>query len=239
MSDQDAVPSETTNEPEIEAPIVDIDAALASVASLSDVLTEQEVQEETEQAIQHRPQDYDFPYPPPFRLQRGQLASVTPALTLIGIGVWLTFTLTTSDEAPSTLLVLLVFAVGFAFSMIAYWASTERWPQGALFGALLVVFVGATLVYLANDDELGTDGWPLVVSVSGMALMLSALLSRTVLRGYQALIGLIGIVSGLVGLAVTTDVLGTGVTQWARSSGPFLLIVLVFLLILPLFLNRN
>ncbi|MFN8371624.1 MAG: hypothetical protein U0694_01925 [Anaerolineae bacterium] len=123
-TESDAATPDEANEPEAEIVAeaqaeaadddLDIDAALAAVASLSDVLAAQESEAEQPPqtseftavdvtpppAIQEQRSSY-FPSPPPSTLPRGSMASVVPAFVLIGIGVWLTFALSTGYASPA------------------------------------------------------------------------------------------------------------------------------------------
>ena len=98
---------------------LDIEAALAAVSTLSDVMAEQEAAElariariEAEaqakverQARMENPERF-FSVPPLTTLKRGQLASIIPAVWLIGLGAWLTFTMTSTHTSPDTSLLI-------------------------------------------------------------------------------------------------------------------------------------
>lgn len=223
---------------------LDIDAALASVASLSDAVAEHEAQEAAEeariQAAEHaaaeaerRRSDYYFAAPPALTLRRGQLASVIPAFALIGVGIWLTFSLA-SDATPDALVVVLAAAGGVSLSLLAYWLSSERWSIGALFSGLLVAGLAGMLFYLAQSGT--PDQWPLLLVASGGAAIVSGLLSR---GGRYLLIGLVLIAAGLAGTAATTGALSPDVTRLIDDYGLIALGVVAALLLLPSLFSRR
>lgn len=227
----------------------DIDDALASVSSLSDVIAEQEAeeaaerrrQEEQEQAIaeaEKRREAYYFERPPAPVLVRGQTASVVPALLLMISGAWLTFAFTTADEPPNLAIVLVMMAGAAGISMLAYWLSTERWSRGALFGGLAVLACGGVLLFLTQTDDPGTAGWPLLISGFGAAVVLSGLLAPPI-QGRQIVAGLVLVVAGGAGLAVTTEALSADIVDLIDDFGLIVLVVLAGLLLLPGLIRRR
>jgi hypothetical protein len=223
---------------------LDFAGALAQVSTLSDVIAEQEAREAEEQdlaeAKQRSQEDIEapqrlsyFPSPPQLTLERGQLASVIPALVLIILGSYLTFILTSSDDTTFRSDILLysgASAVGIA--LLAYWLSTGRWMHGALFSGLSVLLTVGTTYALSQTDDPGWRGWPLLVSAVGLAALLSALLSAQ-LRMRQAFAGILLIIAGLIGAVVTTDTLGKDVTDLAERAGPVILVAIILLVTVP------
>lgn len=217
--------SEETNYPTSD---LDIDAALASVASLSDVIAEQEAEEaaerarEREAAVERRRAGATFHRPPVMTLRRGGLASVVPALGMIAAGAWLTFALSTG--APSTGLVAVVLAALLGLTLLAYWLSSERWLNGALFGGLSLLFGSGVLVFLAQTND--PAGWPLLLVAVGAALALST-------RGRGLFAGVVVIVMGAVAYGV--DALALPDLQ---PIAPVLLVVVLAVLFIPALLRH-
>ena len=242
---------QTTPENEIEEPEdtdgdfnfaenLDIDAALASVASLSDVIAEQEAeeaaeiarveaQEEAQAEAERRRADYYFPRPPAMTLQRGQLASVIPALLLIALGAWLTFTLSTADTAPSTATIGLISAMALGVMLVGYWLSSERWLRGALFGGLSLIFLSGALLVITPE------GWPLLLAAVGGAMLLSTVLSPGPSRGVTLFSGVLLVIAGVAGFAVTTEAIPT---DPIATIAPVILVLALAVLFLPALLRR-
>jgi hypothetical protein len=231
----------------------DIDSALASVASLSDALAEQEALEEAElqrleaeaeaieaeqiarEQAEQAQSAYVFTHPPMLILQRGYLASVVPALLLIFGGAWLTFALTSATVTWTALATSVAAASGL--SLLGYWLTTGRWAQGALFGGLALLLNSGLLVYLAQSDVPGADGWPLLLTGVGLALAASAVLAPPLSR-HQFMTGAVLIVAGLAGLALTTEALGQEMTDVIRDASPAILVALLVVFLLPLVARR-
>jgi len=232
---------------------MDIEGALAAVASLSDVLAEQEAAEQARlaqaeasarataerQARLESPELF-FPMPPATTLQRGNFASVVPALLLILMGVWLTFTLTTSQTPLDSGLVAAVAAGALAVILFVQWLSSGRWARGALLFALLLLLAGITLIYLLQPTAPGLlRGWPLMVVAAGAAFLLSGLLAQPVDR--RVVFPALALVfAGLVALAVTMEAISSTLLLTAASAWPVVLVVVVAIWLLPaLFRQRQ
>lgn len=223
---------------------MDIDAALASVATLSDALAEQEAAEAEELAreqaeiraqdeARQRRENYYFPRPNNVTLHRGQLASLVPALLLIAGGAWLTFTLSTGETIPEAG-VLLVAAMGsLGVMLLAYWLSSERWANGALFTGTSLLFSAGTIYYLSTSD--GVNGWPLVIVAIGAAVLVSVLIGRMSNRLRGIFGGLLVAGSGLAGYIVTTGQLSTDLIDQISLLWPAVLVILLILFVLPMF----
>ena len=190
---------------------LDIEAALASVSSLSDVIAEQEAQEVAERTRQEETQRkyeeqeaqraaYYLPRPSMHTLQRGQMGSVIPALMLILLGAGLTFALSSEDTTLSGGMIALITMGAFGVLLIAQWLSSGRWSRGALFGGLSLIFVTGGLYFLANNDP-GADGYPLLLSAIGVAAVLSGILAP-VMSKYQFFVGVASIIAGVVSYSV-------------------------------------
>ncbi|MCA9912255.1 MAG: hypothetical protein KC496_02865 [Anaerolineae bacterium] len=129
------------------------------------------------------------------RLLRGQAASVIPAFLLIGMGAVLTFWLTTGSELPSTLTLFGGGLIALGIMLLSRWFSTRT--QGSLFMGLLLALLGGLSVYWGNSASSGwLVSWPLLLSAPGLALLLSSLATRG--SRSAVLVGLILTASGLV-----------------------------------------
>ena len=235
---------------------LDIDAALASIVSLGDAVAEHDeaeaeeiarqeaeslVIEQAEQAVREeaeRRAAYYLPRPPMMTMQRGKAASSIPALLLIIIGSWLTFTFTTSDTPPPITTITLVAMGGIGLSLLAYWWSSGRWAIGALFGGTNLLLFSLSIIYLSQPDSLGSDGWPLLIVVPGVALLLGAILSSPVGK-YHTLTGILLVMAGLLGLAVTTGRLDKILPDISVEFGLLILVILSLLVLLPPIIRRR
>jgi hypothetical protein len=124
----------------------DVDAALAAIGTLNTIADPIDVPAALPDY--ETPQIHStFRQPSLSTLERGQAASVVPALLLIGVGVFLTFLLTSGTPLPSTNVLLGLLLVCVGISLLAAWISSGRWARGnlamgigaLLFGALLFV----------------------------------------------------------------------------------------------------
>jgi len=227
---------------------LDIDAALASVADLDQIMAEQEAAEAEERARQEaqaraaeeaaRQRDaYYFARPPLPTLVRGRVNSVVPAVVLIAIGAWLTFTLANNGAVNPGLLGVVLMG-GLGVILLAQWLASGRWSRGAVFGALGILISIGVIIFLVQTNEMGADGWPLIIVGLGAAILLSALLSQ-VTQGRLIFTGGALIAAGLVMLAVTTGVIDAGIVDLIRQSWPVVLGAALFLLLLPLVVRRR
>ncbi len=225
---------------------LDIEAALESVASLSDVIAEQEAQEAAEQAQieeQERQQReaeakraaYYLPRPPLTSLERGQLSSVIPAILLMIVGAGLTLALTAEDFSlePGTL--VLVAMGGISALMLAQWVSSARWAGGALFGGLSLLFTIVITVFLQSD---GADGWPLFISGIGASALLSAFLAQPLNRK-QPFLGVMLVIAGGLGYALNQGLIDFDFTDIAPILGVGVAAFIVILLIMPVFIRSQ
>lgn len=221
---------------------VDIDAALAAVASLSDVAAEQEVaalaRADARLAVSAGAVSYALPLPPLLTLRRGHLASLLPALLLIGLGAWLTLA-NTAGTPPDPSLVLLVGAGGVILMLLVYWLSSGRWARGALFVALTVLISAGIFGLSLGPNGLDlVQNWPLLVVGVGAAVGLTALLGRPADRRLF-LLALLLIVAGLTGLVVTHNLLPSDWLPTIAPYAPVVAAVVAFLWLLPLIFKRR
>lgn len=220
---------------------LDIDAALAAVSSLSDLMAEREVQEAAEQReiiaeqqIQQervqRQASYVFPRPAAIKLQPGSPASVIPALLLIAAGAYLTFALTLSDTPPAPGLVILMMSGVAGLTLLGHWLASGRWARGSLFAGLLLPGIGAAL-YLSASLPV----WFVMTGVLGLAILLTGLLAkpasgRLVAFGLATLIGT-GVLLAINGNLVLTDII--------RTAALVVLPVILILMLLSLIVRRR
>lgn len=230
-------------------PQFDVDAVLASVAQLEDVIAEQEAAEMAErerleaearaaEEEERRKASHYFPRPPALQIERGQMASTVPALILMGIGAWLTLTLTSTSGALQTGTILLVAIGGAGATLVAYWFSSRRWASGALFAGLGLLLCAGTILILTSVENLRADGWPLFSVAVGLAALLTAFLSQSAGTGW-IFAGISLILAGLTGLAVTTGSVGDNLVSTAELMWPVLLVFCAILLALPLAFRRR
>lgn len=255
---------------------LDIEGALAAVASLQDLSPEAEpeiddseddlldeedesleIQEfervesdesdlaesddDSEQAIESAIsyENSIFPRPPVSVLHRGQLASVVPAVLLIGIGAYLTFLVTTSSATlqPGVIVAILVGAMGAM--LLAQWLSSARWAIGSFFIGILLLLTGGTLSYLILPNNLSLmNGYPLLLTAIGTAFVITDIFVPSGRRAW--LIGLILAISGLGGVAITSTLMDLTITDSARGLllAVGIVIIIVFL-IAPILRRRQ
>ncbi|GIL11800.1 MAG: hypothetical protein BroJett038_05200 [Chloroflexota bacterium] len=244
--DETAAPAESEAET-APAPAegLDIEAALAAVSTLSDMLAEQEAAEQAriaqaeaeamaaeERRLRLEHPERFFPVPPPVVLRRGQVASVLPALVLIALGAWLTFAYTTGTP-PDGGLVALALGGGLVIILIGRWLSSGRWARGSLFLALALIGVGGALALLAVPGSPGAArGWPLMLIGLGAAFFLAAALAAPPDRRL-ILPGVLLAVSGLAALVVTFGLLPGSLLDMAAGLWPAAVVALLVVWLLP------
>ncbi|MBI1259044.1 MAG: hypothetical protein GC204_16360 [Chloroflexi bacterium] len=218
----------------------DIDAALAAVASLSEIMPEREADAEMRaDARQGKPTFVpEMRMPPLVTLKRGQLGSLVPALLLIGFGAWLTLT-TTTGASPDPLLVVAVIVGGIVLSLLAQWLGTGRWSRGALFFALLVLLAAGVIFFSLQPNGLDFQrGWPLLVVALGLAMGLAGLLARP-LNGRLLVPGALTVLAGIVGLTMTLGLLPPDIIALTTPLRPIILVIVLILWLLPLLFRRR
>ncbi len=227
---------------------LDIEAALAAVSTLSDVMAEQEAAElarvarieaEAQAKVEHQarienPERF-FSVPPLTTLKRGQLASIIPAVWLIGLGAWLTFTLT----SPDTSLLILVIAVGLGLTFLARWLASHRWARGSLFFGLVCLLFGGLFFYVNQPNAFGlASAWPLFITAIGLALLLTRILTPSA-QSRLFLPSLMLIIAGLAGAVITMGLLATNITVVAASLWPVALVIIVVIWLFPLVFRQR
>ncbi len=232
---------------------LDIEGALSSVASLSDVIAEREAQEQAEQARfeteRRRTEEesakraaYYLPRPPMMRLGRGQLASVIPAFLLMALGAGLTVIIAApdvvQDVALSAELLALVALGTLGALMIVLWVSSARWAGGALFAGVAIWASIGVLVWLAQPGSIGADGWPLLLAAVGVGALLSALFSQP-LSKHQPFVGVALIVAGGVGAAHNAGLIDYDLTPFLPFLAAGLGVFVAVLLIAPIIIRKR
>lgn len=227
---------------------LDIDAALASVATLDQALAEQQASENAarlraeaeakaaEEAARRRAAHY-FPQPPPSQLARGQLTSVLPAFSLIAVGAWLTLTLA-SGQSPTAPLIGGVCAAVAGLALLLQWLTSGRWARGAGLAGFLLLAETGVLAFLAMPTGPNAAGWPLTIVAFGAALLLIALLGQP-LDGRIGLLGAAVTAAGLVVFAQTMELTSLSLTRPAQVLLPISIGLGGVLLLLPLMARRR
>ncbi len=231
---------------------LDIEAALAAVSTLSDVMAEQEAAEqarvariETEaqakaerQARMDNPERF-FSVPPLTTLKRGQLASIIPAVWLIGLGAWLTFTLTTTRTPPDIVLLTLLIALGLGLTLVARWLASHRWARGSLFFGLVCLLFGGLFFYVNQPNAFSlASAWPLFIAALGLAMLITRILTLSA-QSRLMLPSLILIIAGLAGAVITMGLLPTNITIVAASLWPVALVIIVVIWLFPLVFRQR
>jgi hypothetical protein len=219
----------------------DIDAALAAVATLSEIMTDREAEAQA-RADAKQPTAPTFvpemPLPPLTTLKRGQLGSIVPALLLIGLGAWLTLT-TTGGNPPDPMLVTVIVIAGLVVTLLAQWLGTRRWSRGVLFFALLVLLVAGVVAFAVQPT--GIDllrGYPLLLVAPGLAMVLTGVLARP-LNVRLLAPGVLLVVAGVVGLLVTLGILPANLLTTAAPLAPIVGVIVLVLWLLPLAFRRR
>jgi hypothetical protein len=238
----------------IEVPVtdgMDIEAALAAVSTLSDMLAEQEAAEQARiaqieaeaqaaaerQARLEHPEQF-FPVPPMSVLHRGQMVSVVPALLLIGIGAWLTFSFTTKAP-PDASLIIAIGLGGIGLVLLVRWLGSGRWARGSLFSGLSLLFTAGLLFFLLSSPSPGLlQGWPLLLIGIGIAAALTGFLALP--RHRRLLLSGLGlIVAGIAGSIVTMDILSNDFVTTVASLWPIALIAVAIVWLLPVIFRQR
>ncbi|MFN8565239.1 MAG: hypothetical protein U0703_27260 [Anaerolineae bacterium] len=163
----------------------DVDAALAAVASLSELMPEREAEAQARADSRQSAATFEpeMPMPPLTTLRRGQLGSVVPALLLIGFGAWLTLT-TTGGAPPDAMLVAGVVIGGIVLTLLAQWARGAG--RVGWCSSLLILLVTGVVVFSVQPGgiDLGR-GYPLLAVAVGLAMVLAGFLARPVNPGWS------------------------------------------------------
>jgi len=221
---------------------LDIESALASVANLSALITDtNEVAQVSASATKKETAppvfESDFPRPPLFALERGQMPSVIPALALMAIGAGLTFLLITGAEAVNTAMVGILAVGGIVLLLLLVWLANGRWARGALFLALMIASTTGILAVLPQT-QWGNEGLPLLLCGWGASVILSGWLSP---KGTpQGLfVGILLIIMGASGFIFTAGFLPNDLLPLINQYGIIFLGIAGVLLFIPALFKRR
>ncbi|MCL4246529.1 MAG: hypothetical protein KJ065_00100 [Anaerolineae bacterium] len=218
---------------------LDVDAALAAVASLSDIVADREVSEDAALAAEQPSATpvLSFAPPKPMALRRGSLASIIPAAILIVAGALLTLATTAGAVVPTQFVVWgAIGAVGLL--LISYWLSSRRWARGSFFFATLLLLSAAVFYAMTAPDGIGVKGFPLLIVATGVAFILPSLAARPATRNVL-LPGILMIVGGLAALGFTLGIFDASLLSLAAQYAWIAPVILIVLWLLPVIFRRR
>ncbi len=218
----------------------DVDAALAAVASLSEIMPQREAEAEARADAKRAAPTFvpEMALPPMATLKRGRLGSLVPALLLIGVGAWLTL-MTTSGTPPEPVFVAALVGGGIVISLLAHWLGTGRWSRGLLFVALAALLIAGVIVFSLQPTGLDPlRAYPLLLVAVGLAIGLAGLLARPFSPRLTIPGGLL-IFGGVAGIAVTMDWIPSDLLTFALPLAPVVAVVVLVLWLLPLLFRRR
>jgi len=225
---------------------MDVDAALAAVSQLT-LLTDEAQEDDAPVDADYTPIADDeetvveivdeFEIPRDVTMRRGQLSSILPAVTLIILGGWLTFTLTTSSVAPSAGLLLSVVLIGIGVVFLSQWLTSARWSRGNFFVGTSILLIGGIQFYLSQVTTAVTSGWALWIVAVGIALFGAGYLTLPRLPRLS-IMGILTIVAGGIGYVLTSGAISTEVIGFISNLWIVGAVILGFMLIAP-FLRRR
>lgn len=171
-------------------------------------------------------------------LRRGRLGSVVPALALIGIGAWLTLTLSSGSTVETPLLLAVVLGA-IVISMLAQWLGSGRWSRGNAVTALVIVAIVALFIVPLLPGMLPfSQIFPLLAAALGIALIVSGLIVRPAQT--RALVpGLLLIVMGVAGTLLTTGVLPAEIGTTLAPLWAIPVVILLAIWLVPLVFRRR
>jgi hypothetical protein len=256
MSQSDA----SDNEVEVTSPLatsdeLDIDAALAAVSQLT-LLTQDEPDATDEISDYHDDSDevieefhresspepeftVEFEQPRDLSMSRGQLASVIPALTLIILGGWLTFTFTTSDTALTVGLLFPVVLIAIGVIFLSQWLTSARWSRGNFFFGSSALLIGGVQLYLSQvTPDIANNGWSLWVVALGVAMFGTGYIALPRLPRLS-IMGFLTIIAGAIGYILTSGTLDPSVIKFIGNLWFVGVAIIVFMMIAPMIRRRQ
>ncbi|MCA9891476.1 MAG: hypothetical protein KC615_00740 [Anaerolineae bacterium] len=175
-------------------------------------------------------------HPDMFALRRGQVASVVPALLLIGLGAWLTFMTTTADESSPQIdpLLILIALVGvLSIGLLSHWWTSRRWARGSFFLSMTLLAMSAVGFFLIQSGGMSiATGWPLLIAGVGIALFLTGLLTQPRSLGLVGF-GIMMALLSAVATSVTAELLPVNILSLAADAWPVAAVIAVLLLLVP------
>jgi hypothetical protein len=228
------------------ADLLDIDAALASVSSLSEMIVEREPAEPDErvrtQVLEERPPVRArrmLAEPPSITLRRGQPASVVPALIFIGVGAWLTFAMSAPGSvSASPALVTAVLGGALIVTLLAQFVTSGRWSRGVFFFAVLALLVGGALYYQSMSPATAALTAPLILLAVGVAFALTGFMARPTDRRLL-LPGAAFVMLAALALVIALGVLPVPLTSQMTPFWPIVVAVLALIWLLPVVFKRR
>lgn len=138
----------------------------------------------------------DSSRPPLLTLERGQAASIVPAVFLIAAGAWGVFLVATGSAFPLGQLPALALG-SLGIVLLVLWASSGRRSDGSLFGGLVLLALGAAVGFLTQTESWGQN-YALLATALGAACLISSF-GIAAYRRWLLLFG-IGLILGSMGL---------------------------------------
>ncbi len=230
---------------------MDVDAALAAVSQLSlltaneDDMTDDTVSTDTDSSPIQSESDSiieivdDFEIPQEITMTRGQLSSILPAVTLIILGGWLTFTLTTTDTIPSAGLLLSVVLIGIGVVFLSQWLNSSRWSGGNFFIGASTALIGGIQLYLSQVAPAAlNNAWALWIVAIGLALFGAGYLALPRLPRLS-IMGILIIIAGGIGYVLTSGAISAEVVGFIGNLWIVGAVILGVMLLAPLLRRRN
>ncbi len=221
---------------------IDIDEEVVNVESSEDedqiAILDDESEIEEYEEVESQPTAYvetEFEHPPMMTLQRGQSASVIPALILMVIGAWLTISLTTGTLTlnASALLPLIGIILGVVF--LSQWIQSRRWSQGSFFTGVLLLLNSAVLFFLLQPNDYSlVNAWTLFILATGLAVILTGMLTQPSIPRLS-IIGFLLILAGIVGFFATSGFLAPSISDVLAQIWFIPIGITILFLILPIF----
>lgn len=172
-------------------------------------------------------------------MTRGQLASVLPAVTLIILGGWLTFTLTTTSTTPSAGLLFAVVLIGVGVIFLSQWLTSERWSRGNFFIGASILMIGGVQLYLSQvATNAMNSGWSLWIVAIGLALFGSGYLTLPRLPRLS-IMGILTIVAGGIGYVLSSGAIAPEVVGFLGNLWIVGVVILGVMLIAPILRRRG
>ena len=177
----------------------------------------------------------EFEHPPMMTLQRGQSASVIPALVLMAIGTWLTISLTTGTLALDATLLIPLVGIILGVVFLSQWIQSRRWSQGSFFTGMMLLLNSGVLFFLLQPNDYSlVNGWTLFILASGLAVILTGILTQPAIPRLS-IIGFLLVLAGLVGFFSTSGFLALAISDFLAQIWFIPIGIAILFLILPIF----
>ena len=177
----------------------------------------------------------EFEHPPLMTLQRGQSASVIPALVLMAIGAWLTISLTTGTLALDATLLIPLIGIILGVVFLSQWIQSRRWSQGSFFTGMMLLLNSGVLFFLLQPNDYSlVNGWTLFILATGLAVILTGMLTQPAIPRLS-IIGFLLVLAGLVGFFATSGFLASAISDFLAQIWFIPIGLAILFLILPIF----